>query len=125
MTIGEAIFQTDTLKPNQYSPADKIKWLSEIDGIVKNEIIDTHEGRELITFTPYADDTSLETVLLVPEPYSNVYVLYLFTKIDFNNAEFTRFNNSVIMYNVAYENYAKYYNRKYMPLQKNSISISI
>ena len=47
MTIQEAINKIDTLKPNSYSNADKIAWLSNLDGIIKEEIIDTHEGGEM------------------------------------------------------------------------------
>lgn len=125
MTIGEAIKQTDDLKPNQYNPEQKIKWLSELDELIKKNIIDTHDGGDLISFTPYTEETSMDTVLLVPELYTNIYLYWLFTKIDFFNAEFERYNNSVIMYDNAYLEYAKYYNRSNMPLQKNSINISI
>ena len=44
MTIIGAITRVDTVKPNTYSQMDKVKWLSELDGIIKAEIIDTHEG---------------------------------------------------------------------------------
>lgn len=120
MTIQEAINQCDTMKPNQYSHNDKIRWLSIIDGKIKNEIIDEHIGFELITFEGYDDVTETDTVLLVPEPYSDLYVLYLFAQIDFNNAEFTRYNNSVMMFNSSYVAYQNYYNRKNMPLSLNS-----
>ena len=34
MTIREAIELVDRLKPNQYGSADKLRWLSELDGAV-------------------------------------------------------------------------------------------
>lgn len=43
MTISEAINKIDSLKPNGYSQTDKISWLSLADGMIKNNIIDTHE----------------------------------------------------------------------------------
>lgn len=111
------------MKPNQYEKETKIGWLSNLDGMIKKEIIDTHVGGDLIAFTGYSIDTDLSTVLLVPEPYSDVYVKYLFTQIDFNNAEFTRYNNSMAMFNAAYSTYQNYYNRTVMPLQPNSITV--
>ena len=50
MTIIEAINRADRLKPNTYSQQDKVNWLSTLDGIVKKEIIDTHEGGEDVRF---------------------------------------------------------------------------
>ena len=49
MTVMEAINHVDAVKPNGYSQNEKIRWLSYLDGIVKKEIIDTHENKvELI-----------------------------------------------------------------------------
>ena len=50
MTIIEAIHRINTVKPNSYDQALKIKWLSTLDGIIKKEIIDTHEGAENVVF---------------------------------------------------------------------------
>jgi hypothetical protein len=46
MTINEAITRLDSLKPNGYTLSDKIGWLSIVDGMIKNNIIDTHEGAD-------------------------------------------------------------------------------
>ena len=43
MTIKEIIDKTDTLKPNQYSAADKMDWLSDLDGRVMKEVMLRHE----------------------------------------------------------------------------------
>ena len=34
MTIREAIEAVDRLTPNQYENIDKVRWLSELDGVV-------------------------------------------------------------------------------------------
>ena len=44
MTINEAISKVDALKVNTYGRKEKIDWLSTLDGIIKKEIIDFHEG---------------------------------------------------------------------------------
>ena len=77
MTIIEAINRIDGLKPNIYSQSEKVRWLSQLDGFVKNDIIDTHEGSDAITFSGYDDETSIDTVLLIPSPYEDVYIHYL------------------------------------------------
>jgi hypothetical protein len=118
MTILEAINRVDATKPNSYTQIEKVDWLSTIDGIVKSEIIDTHEGGEDVVFDGYDVDTSLDTVLLVPAPYDDVYIRWLEARIDYANGEYNKYNNSLTAYNDAFELYANYYNRKHMPKGK-------
>ena len=118
MKILEAITKIDTLKPNSYTQTEKVKWLSTLDGTIKNEIIDTHEGGEGIVFNGYDDETSLETELLVPSPYCDVYLRYLEAQIDYANAEYGKYNNAMAMYNSAYSDFERYYNRTHMPKGK-------
>lgn len=120
MTIIEAIARVDAVKPNVYQLPQKIKWLSALDGIIKREIIDTHEGGEDITFSGYMEDTNPNTELLVPAPYDEVYVRYLEMQIDYANNEYGKYNNSLMMYNSAYNAFEKYYNREHMPISRGS-----
>lgn len=116
MTIIEAITRVDNVKPNSYSQPEKIKWLSELDGLIKKEIIDTHEGGENVKFSGYTDDVDLTTVLLVPAPYDEIYIRYLETQIDYANGEYNKYNNSMAGYNAAYITFERYYNREHMPI---------
>lgn len=119
MTIIEAINKIDSFKPNSYTQDDKIAWLSELDGIIKAEIIDTHEGSESITFNGYEVDTALDTIMLVPAPYDDIYLKWLEAKIDYLNGETPKYNNSMTMYNSAYSIFERYYNRTHMPIGKS------
>lgn len=120
MTIMEAISRIDILKPNSYTEKEKVLWLSTLDGIIKSEIIDTHEGYEDITFDGYTGDTPTETVLLVPPPYDDIYLKWLEMQMDYTNAEYGKYNNSMAVYNEAYQAYARWYNRNHMPLSKGT-----
>ena len=113
MTIAEAISEIDTLKPNSYSTTEKLRWLSRLDSRIQAEIIDTHEGGE--PFAGYTSQTPLSTELLAPAPYSELYLFWLESQIDYANGETKRFNNSSTMFNVAYQDYANYYNRTHLP----------
>lgn len=115
MTILEAIHKVDTVKPNSYTQPEKIKWLSTLDGIIKTEIIDTHEGGEGIVFDGYHDDTDLDTQLLVPAPYDDIYIRWLEARIDYANNEYNKYNNSATAYNTDFEAYARHYNMNHMP----------
>ncbi len=115
MTIIEAINAIDDLYPNTYSREKKIAQLSKLDGVIKRDIIDKHEGSDEVTFTGYDENTPLDTVLLVPAPYDDVYVFWLQTWIDYWNGEIGRYNNSTSMYKSAYSAYERAYNREHMP----------
>ena len=124
MTIMDALYRIDEVKPNSYSQAEKMKWLSSLDGVIKSEIIDTHEkcagceGCKDVTFNGYDEATDLSTPLLVPAPYDDIYLRWLETQIDYANGEYGKYNNSMAMYNTAYTAYANHYNRTHMPIGK-------
>ena len=118
MTIMDALHRIDTIKPNSYNQTEKVKWLSTLDGTIKAELIDTHEGAEDVVFNGYTEDTDLLTALLVPAPYDELYIFWLESKIDYWNGEIGKYNNSISMFNEAYSSYAKYYNRTHMPKGK-------
>lgn len=118
MTIMEVLYRIDEVKPNSYSQPEKIKWLSTLDGVIKSEIVDTHEGGEGVVFNGYNEDSDLATELLVPAPYDDIYLRWLETQIDYANGEYGKYNNSMAMYNTAYTSFANYYNRTHMPKGK-------
>ena len=115
MTIMEAISRIDDIKPNAYTHGDKVAWLSAIDGIIKREIIDTHEGGESIEYNGYDEDTSDLTELIVPAPYDLIYIRWLEAQIDYAMGEYERYSNSTMAYNDILESFGKYYNRTHKP----------
>lgn len=119
MKIIDAINRIDSLKHNTYTNGDKVAWLSRLDSMVKKLIIDTHEGADEVTFTGYDDRTDLQTELLIPEPFDEVYLRWLEAQIDYHNGEYGKYNNAILMYNTAYEAYQNYYNRTHMPFGKS------
>lgn len=118
MTLMGAINHVDAVKPNGYSPTEKIKWLSTLDGIIKTEIIDTHEGGESKTFKGYDEMTTLTQELLVPPPYDEIYIRYLEMQIDYANGELNKYNNTKVVYNQAFSDFENYYNRTHKPISK-------
>lgn len=118
MKIGEAIELIDRLKANSYQEEDKIRWLSEIDSGLMNIVFNTHEGsvENHLPYDPSAEGVK-DIVLLVPEPYSKLYVSALGYKIDYFNGEYERFNNSAAMYNTELQEFKNYWNREHKPHQ--------
>ena len=115
MTLIEAINRIDSVKPNSYSQPDKIIWLSNLDWVVKNEIIDTHEGGECIVFGGYDEKTPLETELILPDSHSDIYIKWLEAQIDYANGEYGKYNNSTEAFNNLYAAFERWYNRTHMP----------
>lgn len=117
MTIKDCIDIVDNQKPNQYSIRDKVMWLSFLDEGIINDVLKTHEGYDgrYDLFTGYSEDKLSET-LIAPSPYDRVYTQYLKMKIDEENGETARYNNSMVLYNSYMQEYRKYYNKLHMPI---------
>ena len=117
MTIKDCIDIVDNIKPNQYTIKDKVMWLSFIDEIIINEVLKTHEGYDgrYDNFEGYSEDR-LTIPLIVPSPYDRLYTAYLKMKIDQENGEVARYNNSAALYNTYMTEYRKHYNKTHMPL---------
>lgn len=97
---------------------DKVDWLSALDFKVKSKIIDLHEQNEMVPFTGYDTDDDIDKDLLAPAPYDEMYLRWLEAQIDYYNGEEDRYNNSIILFNNAYEDYKKHYTRTHMPISR-------
>lgn len=124
MTIAECIGRVDSVKPNQYSTEEKVRWLSYLDGSIRKEIIERHElpvvetpeTEETATeFTGYSTDR-LTDILIAPFPYDELYVAYLKAKIDEENGETAKYNNSASTFNGLLQDFQRAYHREHMPL---------
>lgn len=123
MTIDEAMALCDRMKPNLYKKDDKRRWLSELDGRIRIEILDSHENGPSEPFDGYNENTPGDTVLLVPPPYDALYLHYLGAQVDYANAEYARYNNGISAFSAMYAEYADWYNRTHMPKQENAIHL--
>ena len=120
MTLQEALDLTDELKPNMMSRATKIRFLTEVEQLIHEEIVMTHVHTEEEETKPaYTDETDPGTELIVPEPYSMVYVYWIMSKIDILNQEDIRYNDDRMHFENAYSTMSDWWTRKRMPLQRN------
>lgn len=139
MKIQEALTQLRKVKPNQYDDGTLVRWLAALDGKIYNDIIVWHEqpkahepeeenGEAPVPqiydgFRAYDPVDDMETELLVNAPYDDLYIKYLGTQVDYHNAEWARYNNGMMMFNMALSEFADHYNRTHMPKQDNYVSI--
>ena len=118
MTLQEALSMVDEMKTNLMKESTKIRFISEVEGMVHSQIIMKHEHEaEQETCPVYDDSTDPATVLLVPAPHAMLYVYYVMSKIDqMNQEEDKEYNNRVRFENI-WDDYAAAYIREHMPLQ--------
>lgn len=121
MTIQQAMDRADAMKPNMMLEPVKISFLSEIEGKIHEEIIMTHEHTaEEETLPVYDENTDRSTEMIVPAPYDMLYVYWLMAQIDHLNQEMDKYNNDRSLFEDAWGNFADYWNRKKMPIQRNA-----
>lgn len=123
MNIRDVLDQVDTLKPNQFDEAQKIYWLSQLDRRVYLDVIETHEKDEDTPggFAGYAPDVDQDTELLVQEPFSDIYRWYLEAMIDLGNGEQGKYQNSMLLFNTAWADFARDYHRKHRPIGQRAM----
>lgn len=114
MTAGEILNRVDMLDPNSFDAKIKLGWLNALDRKVFDSLIMTHRHEEGLSFEAVED---VDRELLIPEPYGmDCYVSYLRAKIAGENLEAVRYNQHMVMFNAAWQDFANAYNRTHMPI---------
>lgn len=113
MTINQAIDKLDTLCPNAYTREEKIKWLSALDGMIYDRIYATHADTPA-PFNGYSPDDGDRT-LYAAEPYDEIYLFFLQTRVFYYDGETQRQNAAEKMFRETYDNYRNRYNALHLP----------
>ena len=119
MTLQQALDRIDQGKPNSVERDTKIEWLSEIEGLVHQEILMRHWHTPEEAVIPHYDaDTDPGTKMLVPDIYASLYIYWVMSKIDLENMENDKYNNDRTLFNSAYDTFSDYWTRTHMPIQR-------
>lgn len=132
MTVAGLIEQFNAERPNQIQDDVKVYWLRKCEQMLINEILISHEhdlededrlelsvsGSTLViqsagSFEKHIDSFDMDTELLAPEPYDDLYIHYLDQRLALSNNDTKRFNVAATMYNNALLTYQQYCNRTY------------
>lgn len=113
MTIREAIDRVDNLLFNTYTDAEKVAWLSRLDERVALLVMGTGSAGG----PWYNEDTDMDTELLVPSAFDEIYIHWLTAQMNYANGEIEKYNNAIALYNVEYKAYAQWYHRSNPPRQ--------
>lgn len=101
MTVGKLISVFDAIKENSTNDDVKLVWLNEVEGRIAFEV---HKKK--------AEDfkalVSTEDALMLPEPYSRMYILYLGAMISFSTKEYSIYSKLIAEYEKVFAEYARY-----------------
>lgn len=109
MTPAQVLEQVDALTPNQYTRAEKLRWLAQAEGFVRREALGQTEA-----LPPLAEDTPLS----VEPPYDGLYRHYVEAQIHYCNGELARYNNAAANWNNGLLTYRDYVCRTRGPAQR-------
>lgn len=138
MTVAGIIQQYNAERPNSIDDELKVGWLRKVEQMIISEVITQHEhdledtselslnvvGSVLYiekagNLTEHIASFGMDTELLVPEPYDDLYLFYLDQRIAYNNNDSRRYNAAVTQYNNALLTYQQYFNRSYKAITAN------
>ena len=117
MTLGQVISMVDSIEANAYPTEVKTAWLNEVEGIVQTDVL-LLRVEDVIQ---YDYDADRDRTLLVRPPHDKIYRLYLQAMIQFANAEYDRYNNTMQMYNSAIGEYCRWMGRTVYPAGRDAI----
>ncbi len=115
MKIAKVIEMVDALRPNTFDEEQKVRWLAELDGTIGAEVM--LMGHAQLQYLNYQYPDDMETMLLVQFPYDKMYEAWLTAKIDYANGEYDKYQNSMQMFNAAYEDFVCWFANRYEPAQ--------
>ncbi len=119
MKLQELIDKVEELVPgNKFDTSTIIKFISDLDRMVTDNILRKHEDTKSVVFDGYDDNTPGETTLLISAPYDEAYIHWVRSKIDLFNMDYERYNNSAAAFYNQYQNFSAFYNREHLPLQR-------
>ena len=112
LTVRELIDRVDELAPNQYSDAQKARWLADLDDRAARQL-----GRVFAVYPGAVEDGGeLERELRICRPFAaDVYENYLLARIAERNAEIQKYNLYAALFNEAWQSFLSCCLREHKP----------
>ena len=110
MTVREAIAMARKLKPcdqGVFDDAMLVQFVNEIEGKTQTEVLQIARA-DCVRYDAAAD---LDAELLIGPPHDKLYYLYVMAMIDFANAEYDKYNNTVTLCDEAVSEWARWFIR--------------
>lgn len=113
-TINKVIERVGRTKPNALAEEDKARILMELDRRIYEEITKADKP-ERVPPKMFPEDGDME--LVVQAPYDNLYDLYLTAMLEFWMREYDAYNNTVLLFQQAYDEFRARWRREHKPEQ--------
>lgn len=110
-TIGNILDLVDELRENAFPTLLKVRWIGELDGLIATDVMKM-DMAELAQFQ-YDAVADMNREPLVKFPHDNIYHYWLCAKIDAENGEYNRYQNSMQLYNAAFLAFRSWFSRTY------------
>lgn len=117
MTVNEIIARFDEDRNNTERFENKLFWVKELETMVLFDVILTHKNTVDSPET-YFDEWGATSDLLIPIPYTDVYIHYMDMKMQLKLNQLKKYNNASTLFNNAFITYQQWYNRNNTPLGK-------
>lgn len=105
ITAHEIVEETDAIRDNTIPDDQKYKWLSRFEKELSEKLYRFYTPDVSVT-----EDVTATTELSVPEAFSDLYVSYLASKIDYANGEIDRYNNDLQLFNYYKQTFEEWFN---------------
>lgn len=114
MTLSNAITRCTEALGDTAGSDDIIMWLNELEATIISELYQTH-NIPAAKRCSLNTDTPKDTVLLIPDPYSEVYIAHAMMKNDLKLRDMRKYASSAVVFAAAYSSFADWFNRTYLP----------
>ena len=108
MTVKSFLELTDALTPDEVDPILRLRWLEEIEGRVRVELL----GEDPAGLSEINRETSPDTVLAAPAPYDRLYWLHHLAMCNCLAGDSARYENAAAMFNEAYASFGRWLKRR-------------
>lgn len=115
MTVNESLLRAEMICGADVEQEIKINALNQVEGRIVKEVFSRYPDLSVNNFEKYRYDSDGSKVLMVDEPYDELYVHFIAAQIYLYLHEQRLYNNHMTIFNQIYYDYKIYLNRNYRP----------
>jgi hypothetical protein len=113
MTIRNAVEAIDADFPNQFSDERKTGWVSQVEHQIISEIMLLNPA----DYENYHWAYDADRELVLPEPYAQLYTLYLAAQMHLAYHEADNYQNTMQLFNAVWDECSRWYADTYRPAE--------
>ena len=119
MTITESILQTDAIRPNSIDEDVKTTLLNQLDNRIRANIWLCGPN----DFMKYKWPEDKDRELIVQEPFDDLYVHFLCSRIDYMTENYESYQNTHAMFETKIREYTRWFAENYEPALSRGVSL--